>query len=562
LWSIVLTFVILAGCAPSATPATPSSSSSAPAAPAARQGPKVLTIGLQRETRSFGNFGGVANDLAPNLAHQLLAFKNNHDVYEAQLATEQISVEKGTWRLNADGTMDTTWTLQPNAKWHDGAPFTADDLLLAFNVYKDKDLPSTTAGMMASMASASAPDPHTFAVHWSQTDVKADQAPGLTPLPAHLLGELYRTDKASLPSSPYLIGQFVGLGPYRLTNWDQGVQMELARFDDFYKGPAKIDRIVLRYIPDPTALVANILSGSVDVVTPPGVDVEAALNLKDRWAGTGNQVITQTLNSVNSAFAIQLRPEYAKPQNGLINRNVREALYRGIDRKEMAEVLTHGLAPLADSWIAPFDALRPQVEASIPQFPYDPQRAQQLLTEAGWVKGSDGLLVSQQTGEVFRTSVSGPERTDVQKQQSVIAPSWKALGVDAEIDIIPANLFTDRSVQATRPTGVLLGRIADTRYYYDKALTTKEISAKENNWSGRNTGGYSNPTVDSLMDRLGQTIDPQQRVSLTRELVQVAMQDISLMPFFWEVEPTLAVDSVVIPQDKAAIDYAAEWDKR
>ena len=66
-------------------------------------------------------------------------------------------------------------------------------------------------------------------------------------------------DAAIFAGLAFWTREFVGLGPYRIVQWESGVQMALVRFDDYYRGPAPIDRIILRYIPDPTAMVANIL---------------------------------------------------------------------------------------------------------------------------------------------------------------------------------------------------------------------------------------------------------------------------------------------------------------
>src|SRR5207253_10523732 len=130
----------------------------------------------------------------------------------------------------------------------------------------------------------------TFVVHWSQVYVRAGEATDLQPLPEHLLGDLYRDDKAALPTSRYFTTDFIGTGAFRLDRWDQGSSMSFTRFEDYYLGRPPLDRVVVRFVPDSNTMVANILSGAVDVVLPRGVDIEAALEVKRMWDGTGNQV--------------------------------------------------------------------------------------------------------------------------------------------------------------------------------------------------------------------------------------------------------------------------------
>jgi len=87
--------------------------------------------------------------------------------------------------VNPDGTMDTAWRLRPNVKWHDGAPFTSADLLFSFNVYKDPEVPTASGRALGLMASATAPDPLTFVVHWSSPYVRADEGQALIPSLVH-----------------------------------------------------------------------------------------------------------------------------------------------------------------------------------------------------------------------------------------------------------------------------------------------------------------------------------------------------------------------------------------
>src|SRR5205085_3834738 len=134
-------------CAPQAGPVGPSTGA-LEAARAAR--PKVLTIGIQREPPTFnayltqgGSTSGGANQVWP-MVHDYLIVQVNKEagLWEPRLALENVSLEQGTWRVNADGTMDTTWKLRPNVKWQDGAPFDADDLLFSFAVYRDPAIPN------------------------------------------------------------------------------------------------------------------------------------------------------------------------------------------------------------------------------------------------------------------------------------------------------------------------------------------------------------------------------------------------------------------------------------
>lgn len=546
---------LFTACAPAGSGAT-----SAGGGQPAPEAPKVLRIGLQREPQNFGPFPG-GEGVGGSLLHEGLVREMPDGAWAGRLA-EQISAEQGTWRINPDGTMVTTWKLRPNVVWQDGSPFTSADLVFSYTFNKDADLATRYQGNLQPITSVSAPDPLTFEVNWSRTDVRADRAIGLDPMPRHILEDPYRSDKSSVEHHPYFRDDFVGLGPYRLSGWDRGTEMRMTRFEQYWRGPAPIHQVVLHYIQDPAAMIANILAESVDVIIPPGVDIAGAISLRERWAGTRNQVLNEVSQSLNSAYYVQLRPEYAAPRgpNGLLNRDTREALYRAINREAMAEGLTFGLAPLADSWIPPNHAVRRDVEASIPKYPYDPARAQQMLSQLGWERGGDGILVNRDSGDRFEIEVSGQQRAIIEKQQLVIADDFKRVGVDAKLLIWPPALNNDRQYESTRP-GLVLGSIGVVRFFYDRALHSGETTSDANRWSTRNKGGYSNPASDRLVDALSSTIDNRQRTELVRQAVEVQMRDLPIFPFFWEIDPVLALANIRIPAGMTGVAYVWEWDK-
>src|SRR3954470_16487029 len=187
----VMVPLLLTACA-SRTPTTPEGTAAQPTQPRA---PKVLTVAVLQEPAAFmatggSQFKGGAGHVPP-MVHEPLVRENEQGVFEPRLVAEQISIEKGTWRVNADGTMDTTWKLRPNVKWHDGHPFTSDDLLFSFQVYKDPEVVTGGGNPWPLMESATAPDPLTFSIHWSSPHPEADRAQGLIPMPRHLIEDLY-----------------------------------------------------------------------------------------------------------------------------------------------------------------------------------------------------------------------------------------------------------------------------------------------------------------------------------------------------------------------------------
>lgn len=457
--------------------------------------------------------------------------------------------------------MDTIWKIRPNVKWHDGAPFTSADLVFAFGVNKQPDFISQTNAIAAKlMQSIEAPDPFTIVVHWSGGYVDANQARGLDPLPKHLLEELYnQVDSTTFTQNPYFTTDFVGNGAYKLAKWELGSFIELTAFDGYYRGRPPIDKIVVRFITDANALAAAILAGEVDTVLPAGVDFDAAIELKSRWEGTGHQVRVDLTGKLEH-LEIQHRSEYARPANGFTNLTVRQALYHAIDRDAVRQVQTGGLAPIADSYLSPKSYLRAQLASDIAQFPYDPARAQQLLAGAGWVRGSDGVLASQATGARFETELRA-DRGGEEKAQAVIAENWKAAGLRIEQAVIPVTQRRDNEYLATSP-GAYIAHPSDFQFWTGRFHSTN-VAAPSNRWAGANRGGYVNPAVDTLLDKLVAAFDERQQVDLHRQLLKEQIATVALMPLWWETESTLmrkGVKGPVFVRNTASWNIF-DWDK-
>jgi peptide/nickel transport system substrate-binding protein len=439
-------------------------------------------------------------------------------------------------------------------KWQAGTPFTADDLAFAFSVYKDPEIPTQIGRVLQLMTGVEVADPTTLVVHWSAIYVEADAAFGLVPLPRHLMEPLYRTDKASFSNSPLLSTEFVGLGAYKLSRWEPGTQIEFVRFDDYYMGRPPLDTIQVRFLNDPNVMAAAILAESVDVLLPTSVDIEAAVEIKRRWEGTGNQV--QVLpNGAMILLLIQHRPDYARPRNGFTNRLVRQGFLNATDREAVAEIAVVGLGPVADGWFPPTHELYPQLKDAIPQYPYDLNLAQQRLAQAGWVRNAQGELISQQTGERFEVELRTPPGLAGEKTLATTADGWSKVGAKTEFNLVPAALASDAEYRVTLPGLSVTGQIFDQ--FYQDALDSRQIGNAANRWVGANRAGYSNSQLDELYDKLAVAIAPADRLVVHRAMLQEAMGDVAFFPLYWQLAPVLALKGV--HGIRGTIDNSNTW---
>jgi peptide/nickel transport system substrate-binding protein len=425
--------------------------------------------------------------------------------------------------------MEMTWKLVPNATWHDGTPFTADDLVLGWQYARGPG--SLLAPQWRRVtAGASAPDPVTFVVQFSQIYARGIEG-DFRAMPKHILGDVFEAgDVDRINNHPYFTTEMIGLGPYRLVQWQQGSSMELARFPNYYSGRPKLDGVVARFYQDTNTLMANIFAGELDLVLPNILQVEQIEPLEQAFRGSRNRVIVHSAGQWQYVQS-QFRPEVAKPR-ALLDRRVREALYRGLDRQTLSEVMTRAKGPVADSWIPPEDPRRQTVfKDAIPQYPFDPTRAMRDLEEIGFRRGPDGILITPD-GERFEQELRKTPIPTAEIQLGIMRDSWRKMGVETVPLIMPAALTGDPAYRASYP-GWDISLQNWTNAETQIRSTPPRPGVAWDNGGGRS--GYVNREIDALIDRLNMTLLEDARDRIHAELLRQQMTDLPRLYMWWEV---------------------------
>ncbi len=349
--------------------------------------------------------------------------------------------------------MEVTWKLKPGIVWHDDMPLTTDDLIFGFQLNTDPQLPTAVPGELANVSSIKAVDDQTLIVTWKTLTIAGGISgyDGIPAAPRHIFGELYASgDKTAFQNSPYWSTQWVGLGPYRLTQWERGSFIEGTAFDRYIGGRPKIDRVVFKLLGDANAIVANLLSGDIDII-PLGaqLDVPPLTPVRQTWANTNGGTTGAVAKGVRTLY-LQLK-DPTVPWQDL---RVRQAMLHAIDRDDIVENLEAGLTQRADFFVPIGDpVLGLATSRGLPQFKYDPSRAAQLMSEAGWTKGTDGVF--RNAAGAFKIAVATSNEGSNPQEAAVVASQLSAAGFSAD----PAPYFqtvANRNEQAMNFPGSLI----------------------------------------------------------------------------------------------------------
>ena len=527
---ILIAVMLIVGCSPGA----PSTASRQDAAPASTT-PKQLAIAVSEDPGNMWDAvtggGGSGVRQIGHTVNSFLATTSADGSPVPRLLAELPSVERGTWRASPDGRMETTLKLRPDARWHDGQAFTADDVVFSWQVNRDPDVPNSNQAVVRLISGMEVQDATTVVVRWSALYPFADRLGHreLFTLPRHLLEGPYQENKDTMLAQSYFSDDYVGLGPYRVTRWGRGSQLELAAFDGYFLGRPKIDSIRVQFIPDANTTVANMHARAIQFfLAPGGPDFEAMTLVKQDWESTGYG--TGSIEVPRWRFIEPQKLLNPQPPD-LADPRARQALLHAIDRAELARTVNGEYGQVADSWVHPGFRHYAQVQDAVTRYPYDPRRASALLGDLGWRRGADGVL-EKDGGQRFALTIR--TREDV-KEALIIADNWKEIGVVGTYENQTPQELRDREARA-RYTGMDISRGSMPAATIIRSLASEQIPTADNRWSGSNRGGYASRAWDDLGARYLAELVEARQVQIERDLVRLLTAELPLMPLMYDPE--------------------------
>ena len=529
---------VLAACAPQGGGAPGGGSASQ-----SSSGPKRIVAAVQddipivyQKLNPSSRYRGV--DAVQDLVGAGLTLRTREGQRIPELAEQVPSIENGLWRLAPDGSMEVTWHIRPTAVWHDGTPFTTEDLIFTLEVVRDRDLAIFSNAPYELITGIQAPDARTVTVSWSQPYIHADALFSSTlelalPFAKHKLERAYREDKANFINEPYWGREWVGTGPFKIKDWVLGSHMIVSAFDQFVLGRPKVDEVEVRFIPDDETLAANLLADSVQVVIGRSLAGPQATQIRDSWAGRGRMDVTY-------GSWIALYPQFIDPNPPiLLNLQFRQATLHAINRQEMVDALLPAQSSVADSWLLPGQPQYREIEErNVIRYPHDPRRATQLIEGLGFAKGSEGLYVDS-SGRPLSIEIRTTAGDDLrEKVLLTVLDDWKQVGLQGEAVIIPRQRAQDLPYRATFPGFELNRNPPDERG--NRNLQFRTIPLPENNFQVTgNRSRYGNAEVDALVDRYFTTIPVAERIQVMGQIVRHVSENLPILGLFYDAAPTL-----------------------
>ncbi len=532
-WVVVIFGLVVAACGPAATQPSPSSASQAPVAKqrlvaSIFADPSGLDQEMTTPNPGTGSVPGLTEAFA--MLDGALTYVDEKNGLHPWLAEAVPSVENGLWKVLPDGGMETTWHLKPGITWHDGTPLTADDLRFTLEVYRDRDTGIPNLRGIALIEGIDAPDPQTAVVRWRQPFIDADRlfnnGTTMWMLPRHVLEAPFQGNKENFLSDAYWREGFIGAGPFTMQEWTSGSRMMLAANEHYVLGRPQIDHIEVQFIRDRGALVAALLSGTIQLPIGRGLYLEQATQIHD-----ATQDVKVQLGGVLGGV-LPVYPQLLTPDPAIIgNVQFRRALLMAIDRQEMTDTLNQSLGPVAHSWVQPDRAEGKAIDGNIVRYDYNLRAATQLIEELGYTKGPDGN-VRDPTGAKLSVQIMTHSQNALHVPAALsVAGYWQRLGVDVQMDVASPASAQDRKWRALYPGFSVLSKGV---LQPDGLFNSGAIPTEDHNFVGSNVARYGSPDLDDLIQRYITTIPFPDRMKVLGEMVHLQTDRVTMLPLFFQ----------------------------
>ena len=414
--------------------------------------------------------------------------------YEPQLALEVPTLENGG--ISPDATTY-TFHLRDDVTWHDGEPFTAADVAFTWEVITDPDLPVPSRAVWEDIERIETPDPHTAVIHFAETNVNllaAAATDSCFMLPRHLL------EGEDIVDSP-LNREPIGTGPFEVTQWASGAFIELTANANYWQdGLPHLGEIILRIVPGSEGQRAAMQRGEADLMLHmTSADLRFVETLPAYEVVTG-PTHAWWLFWINNEDPI------------LQDVRVRQALAHAVDKETITETVMAGIVEPLDAALPPSHwAHNPDV----PSYSFDPERAAELLEEAGWTL--DGGGIRTRNGEALQIDILNIAG-QVERRQviQIVQDYWSEIGVDARIREIDGPSFP--------PT---MGE-GDFQIAYGWFSETQEPVF--NLWLGTNWQRYGNEEALELLRRVPTVVEVDERAELIHRFQELVAEDAAILP--------------------------------
>ncbi len=497
--SLILALLVLTACKPA--PVTKADYTTPPGPPAEGDVFNTAIIGNPPSLVPYLAADSTASAIAGNIYHALLTYDGNLNLVP-QLA-ESYSVTPDNLSI--------TFKLKPNLTFADGSPLTSKDVSATFHALINPDTKTPYADDYLRVAKFETPDPLTVRVTYAEPFAPSLSSwAGLLVMPAHVIAQTKSFNDTSLKTTP------LGSGPYKLERWRRGQDLLLTANPKSFEKPF-ITQLYMRTLPDQSTQWLELKAGNLD---------SAALSPLAYTRLTGADWFKNNYNTYRYLSSAYTYMGFNLKDPLFADKRVRQALSYAVDRQGLINAALFGQGePLASIFKPGTWAYNTQLMP----YPYNPQKALQLLAEAGWSKGPDGLLTNTK-GEKFHFTLSTNQGNETRiKTAQILQKFFADIGITMEIRVQEWSTFLTNAIQPRAFQAVMMGwSLPAEPDPFDVWHSTKTKPSEFNIVS------FNNPEADAAIVASRSTFNQAERKKHLDRLQEILADE---QPYLWLYAP-------------------------
>lgn len=412
------------------------------------------------------------------------------------------------WEVSEDG-LAWIFHLREDVTWHDGEPFTAEDVAYTFNeIALVEELGANNYSTFQPINEVEVIDSSTVVFHLDSP---------FAALPAYLSFNAEILPKHKFEGvDPWNLNSFnkenpVGTGPFKLDKYTSGQGVELVPNPNYYEGEPYLDRLVFKVLADANTHIAQALSNELSIFA-----------LED----------ASSVERVENADNLRIHPQEAtrffwialNQENDLFTDvKVRQAFLHAIDRQSIIDTVLKGYASIADAAISP--SLKQYYTDDVTRYEYDPEKAKELLAEVGW-EDTDGDGILDKDGQPFAFDFDIGQQGDLEPIAQMVQQYLNDIGLDVQLNVMEWNAMIEKNI-VQRDYDMALNW-----WLYPGDPDVLPYFHSSNAGTGRNIPGYKDEKLDELLELGQKSTDLEERKEVYIELQQYMSETLPYL-FLW-----------------------------
>ena len=430
----------------------------------------------------------ASSDINSFVFNGLIKYNRNLDGFVGDLVE--------SWKVEDGSEPVITFHLRKGVHWHDGKRFTADDVKFTYDKIMDPKTNTVRRSDFELVKKAEVLDPYTFRVTYKQPFSPGLATWGMGIIPKHLL------ENVDINTAPFN-RRPIGTGPFRFVDWVSDEKIVVEANPRYHEGRPGLNGIVYRIIPEAALNEMEILTR--------GADYSGIFPYEYRRM---TQVPFLKVYSQPSLGYTYIGYNFKNPL--FEDRRVRQALTYAINRKEIVQYVLYGLGEVATG---PFPNQMWYWNPNVKPIPYDPQKARQLLAEAGWKdKNSDGVLVKD--GKPFKFTLITNSGNDTRRDVGVLVQrQLRDIGIDVSLELYEWSVFLNDFINVRHFDACILG------WSLSVDPDAYEIWHSSQIEKGFNFISYRNSAVDRLWEEGRREYDMEKRKQIYWKIHELIAED-------------------------------------